>query len=112
LPWVKCPVLLLGYEENNGKTIAVFIYDGHRYHFDKRSKDIYRCALRRTSNCCGVLLRNQDETYTLKTSHNHSANKTVLQETKMKEEMLRIYRETSNKPKDIFDLDADSNSIC
>jgi len=88
--------------KRNGTTI--FVYDGHSYHIDKRCNGIYRCALRRSLNCYAVLIWNRDETYTLKTPHNHSANETMLQEIEMKQEMLRICRETIIKPKDVFDM--------
>ncbi|XP_071581238.1 uncharacterized protein [Temnothorax nylanderi] len=90
---------------------AIFIYDGHVYHSDKRCNGIYRCSSRRGLNCYGVLVRNQDETYTLKTSHNHPSNETTLQEVEMKQEMLRIFRETIMKPKDIFDMVCRRNPV-
>lgn len=34
--------------------------------------------------CYVVLVQNQDETYTLRTSHNHPANETMLQEIEIK----------------------------
>lgn len=96
-------------EEVRGKhnDTVIYIYDGHVYHIDKRCNGVYRCSSRRSLNCNAVLVRNQNEThetYTLKTSHNHPSNETTLQEIKMKEEMLRICRETIMKPKDIFDM--------
>ncbi|XP_067214375.1 uncharacterized protein [Linepithema humile] len=74
------------------------------YHIDKRCNRIYRCASRRSLGCYAVLVQNQDETYTLRTSHNHLANETMLQEIEIKQEMLRICRETIMKPKDVFDM--------
>lgn len=83
---------------------VVFVYCGYTYHIDKRCNGIYRCASRRSLNCYAVLVRNQDETYTLKVPHNHPANETMIQEIEMKQEMLRICRETIMRPKDIFDM--------
>lgn len=88
--------------KRNGTAISV--YEGHVYHIDKRCNAIYRCASRRSLNCYAILIKNRDETYTLKTSHNHPANETMLQEIEMKKEMLRISQETIMKPKDIFDM--------
>jgi len=83
---------------------AVFAYNGYLYHINKRCNGIYRCASRRSLSCYAVLIRNHDETYTIRTSHNHPANETALQEIKMKQEMLQVCRDTIMKPKDIFDM--------
>ncbi|CAL1672531.1 unnamed protein product [Lasius platythorax] len=90
---------------------AIFVYDGHVYHIDKRCNGIYRCASRRSLHCYAALVRNQDETYTLKTSHNHPSNETMLQEIELKQEMLQICRETIMKPKDIFDMVCRRNPV-
>jgi len=87
--------------KRNGTT--VFIYGGYVYHKDKRCTGIYRCSLRRSMECYAILMWNPDETYILKSPHNHSANDTVLQQIEMKQEMLQMCRETLMKPKEIFD---------
>lgn len=92
-------------EERPGKRVGttVYIYDGHIYHMDKRCKGVYRCSSRRSLECYAILIRNPDETYILKSPHNHPPNDTALQQNEMKQEMLHICRETLMKPKEIFD---------
>jgi len=91
-------------ETVSGKHVGtiIFVYEGYTYHMDNRCKGIYRCSSRRSLNCYAVLLRNPDETYIVKSPHNHSANDTILQQIEMKQEMLRMCRETLMKPKEIF----------
>lgn len=81
----------------------VFVHDGYVYHMDKRCNGIFRCSSRRSLECYAILKRNPDETYVLKSPHNHSANDTVLEQIQMKQEMLQMSRETLMKPKEIFD---------
>ncbi|XP_071577753.1 uncharacterized protein [Temnothorax nylanderi] len=92
-------------EEFPGERIGttVFIYDGYVYYKDKRTKGIFRCSSRRSLECYAVLKRNPDDTCILKSPHNHPASDTALQQVEMKQEMLRMCRETLMKPKEIFD---------
>lgn len=84
---------------------TIFVYGGYVYHKDKRCIGIYRCSLRRSMECYAILMRSSDETYILKSSHDHLADDTILQQIEMKQqrEMLQMCRETLMKPKEIFD---------
>lgn len=82
---------------------VVFVYNGYVYYFDKQCKNIYRCTSRQSLNCRAVLIWNQDETYTLKTPHNHVPNDYIAEQLQMKQKMQHLCKETTMKPKEIFD---------
>jgi len=93
-------------ETVSGKHVGttIFVYEGYTYHMDNRCKGIYRSSSRRNINCDAVFLRNPDEMYIVKLPHNHSVNDTILlQQIEMKQDVLRMCRETLMNPKEIFD---------
>ena len=68
-------------EEIKGKArnSFVYIYEGYVYNIDKRIRDTYRCAIRRTTGCRGLATVNNDGTVTVNTLHDHPPNYTKIQ---------------------------------
>ncbi|XP_011876392.1 PREDICTED: uncharacterized protein LOC105566750, partial [Vollenhovia emeryi] len=69
---------------------------------DKRYMYLYRCAKRRTTSCRAVLIQ-ENETFILESSHNHSSEPYVFDILNLKTEMIRICKETATSKKEIFD---------
>lgn len=80
----------------------IYIYEGYTYNIDKRLQDTYRCSTRRTTGCCGLAKIGEDKV-TINPSHNHAPDNLRIQKYVLKQEMLRLSRETLQPPKDIFD---------
>ncbi|GAB1869823.1 FLYWCH-type domain-containing protein [Camponotus japonicus] len=80
----------------------IYIYEGYTYNIDKRLQDTYRCSTRRTTGCRGLAKIGEDKV-TINPSHNHAPDNLRIQKYVLKQEMLRLSRETLQPPKDIFD---------
>ncbi|XP_039302646.1 uncharacterized protein LOC105206370 [Solenopsis invicta] len=82
---------------------SIYVYDNYVYHKDKRCQGIFRCSARRSEESYAILKQNLDDTYTLSSSHTHLPDNVILEQLRMKQEMLQMCRETLMKPKEIFD---------
>ncbi|XP_067209981.1 uncharacterized protein [Linepithema humile] len=56
-------------------------------------------------------MRDSIGTYILKSPHNHPADETIQQQIEIKQEILQMFRETSMKPKEIFDTVCRRNPV-
>jgi hypothetical protein len=81
----------------------VYIYEGYVYNIDKRIRDTYRCATRRTTRCRGLAVVNENGKVTVNTLHDHPPNHIRMQKYALEQEMLLLSRVSSQTPKDIFD---------
>ncbi|TGZ46497.1 Uncharacterized protein DBV15_11691, partial [Temnothorax longispinosus] len=86
------------------KGTHTYVYDDYLYSKDNRYDNVFRCNSRRTTKCPGNAIV-QDNKVTLK-EHNHPKLPFIKAQLEMKEEMLRLSRETNTGLKEIFD------SIC
>lgn len=82
---------------------TVFAYEGYVYNIDKRLQSTYRCSTRRTTGCRGLAKVGLDDKVIIDHSHNHTPNHAKVQTYLLKQEMLRLSRETLQTPKTIFD---------
>lgn len=78
-------------------------YDEYLYHIDNRYDDTFRCSLRRANNCRGCVILQNDNSVCMINEHNHPKTPFIKARTEMKEEMLRLSRETHIPLKEIFD---------
>jgi len=83
------------------KNTNIYLYD-NAYHIDTRYDNVFRCSGRRTYKCRGsVLLMDNNNVHVLR---QHNPKSTFLKEQmKMKQEMLRLSRDTYLGFKEIFD---------
>lgn len=80
----------------------VYTYDDYLYTMDNRYNNVYRCNIRRSSKCPGVIFQDNNGMHILK-EHNHQKLPFIQEQLKLKEEMLRLSRETCTSFKEIFD---------
>ncbi|KAM0724657.1 hypothetical protein ACS0PU_009738 [Formica fusca] len=92
-------------EEFKGKSenSTVYFYEGYAYNIDKRLRVTYRCSTRRITGCRGLAKVGEDGKVTINPFHNHAPDNARIQKYVLKQEMLRLSRETLQAPKDIFD---------
>ncbi|GAB1867300.1 MULE transposase domain-containing protein [Camponotus japonicus] len=86
-----------------------YIYEGYTYHLDKRN-NIFRCANRKLTKCTACLVKNNDN-FIIKRSHNHDHDSHLSDIIKLKEDMKDMSKETSLRPKEIFDFVCRSNPL-
>lgn len=85
------------------KDTHIYIYDDYVYHSDNRYDNVFRCNKRRIMKCRGsVMLLDNNNVHVLQ-EHNHPKSKCVEAQIKMKEEILKLSRDTYIGFKDIFD---------
>lgn len=92
-------------EEIKGKSqnSTIYVYEGYTYNIDKRLQDTYRCSIRRTTGCRGLAKVGKDGKMIINPSHDHTPDNARIQKYSLKQEMLRLSRETLQTPKHIFD---------
>lgn len=84
------------------KGTFIYIYDGYIYNIDKRIKNTYRCSSRRSTGCPGVA-KIIDGKVHVQTLHQHPPDRNRFEKSKMRDEMLRLSRESLTPMKEIFD---------
>ncbi|XP_011706466.1 PREDICTED: uncharacterized protein LOC105461653, partial [Wasmannia auropunctata] len=84
------------------KDTVIYIYDGYVYYADSRYDNIFRCNTRRTTRCRGSAML-QDNNVQVLQEHNHQKTPFIKLQIEMKDEMLRLSRETCIGFKEIFD---------
>ncbi|XP_071568435.1 uncharacterized protein [Temnothorax nylanderi] len=81
---------------------TLYVYDDYSYNKDSRNQNILRCSTRRSSKCPGAINLENDQ-IRLVHDHNHTKTQWKIVQSTMKQEMLKLCRETSLSLKDIFD---------
>lgn len=81
----------------------VYVYDDYLYYMDSRYENVFRCNSRRTTKCPGYIVLQENNNVTLLKEHNHPKLPLLKMQMEMKEEMLRLSRETHIGLKEIFD---------
>lgn len=81
----------------------IYVYDDYLYSIDSRYENVFRCNFRRTTKCPGYIIFQHDNTIKMIKEHNHPKSLFIKEQLKMKEEMLRLCRETHTGLKEIFD---------
>lgn len=89
--------------KGKSKNSTIYIYEGYAYNTDKRLQGTYWCSTRRITGCRGLVRVGEDGEVTINASHNHAPDNARIQKYLLKQEMLRLSRETLQAPKDIFD---------
>lgn len=84
------------------KGSLLYVHDDYMYYKDTRCENIFRCNTRRTSKCRGAIVIEKDEVEILNT-HNHAKSPSITLQHDMKQEMLKLSRETCKDLKEIFD---------
>lgn len=85
------------------KNTKIYLYDDYLYHRDSRYDNIFRCSGRRTYKCRGsVMLLDNNNVHVLQ-EHKHPKSKCLKEQMEMKEEILRLSRDTYFGFKEIFD---------
>lgn len=84
------------------KGSLLYIHDDYVYCKDHRCDSIFRCNTRRTTRCRGALSVENDNVQIMET-HNHPKSPFIMLQLQMKEEMLKLSRETCTDLKEIFD---------
>lgn len=93
-------------EEIKGKSKngIIYVYEGYTYNVDKRQRiHTYRCSSRRITGCRGLAKVTEDGKIIVNPFHNHAPDNARIQKYTLKQEMLRLSRETLQTPKNIFD---------
>ncbi|XP_067213475.1 uncharacterized protein [Linepithema humile] len=93
-------------EEIKGKSnnSIIYAYEGYTYNVDKRQRThTYRCSTRRITGCRGLAKVGEDGKIIVNPFHNHAPDNARIQKHGLKQEMLRLSRETLQTPKSIFD---------
>lgn len=85
------------------KNSNIYIYNDYVYHNDCRYVNIFRCSKRQRMKCCGAIMLLDNNNVHLLQEHNHAPSKFVKEQMKMKEEILRLSRDTYIGFKEIFD---------
>lgn len=80
----------------------IYVYDDYLYCIDNRYDNVFRCNIRKTTKCPGYVIQDNNRVNMLK-EHNHPKLPFIKQQIEMKEEMLRLSRETYTGLKEIFD---------
>lgn len=81
----------------------IYVYDDYLYSVDSRYENVFRCNSRRTTRCPGSVSLQEDNNVILLKEHNHAKFPLIKVQMEMKEEMLRLSRETHIGLKEIFD---------
>ena len=81
----------------------VFVYNNYTYNKDSRNPNILRCSTRRSSKCSGTLKVDENGKISLIQDHTHIPIKWKVKQFLMKQEMLKLCRDTSLSLKEIFD---------
>lgn len=84
------------------KETLIYVYDDYLYYLDNRYDNVFRCSSRRTTKCPGSVIQDNNGVTVLK-EHSHPKSPFIKLQIEMKEEMLRLSRETHNGLKEIFD---------
>lgn len=82
---------------------TVYVYNNYTYNQDCRNKKILRCSTRRSSKCSGTISIDNDGEIHLIQDHNHIETQDKVNQFIMKQEMLKLCRETQLSLKEIFD---------
>lgn len=93
-------------EEITGKrgNTSQWIHDGYEYHIDTTHPNIFRCSTRSRTGCLGVVRVDVDGLIRVCEARNgHQPNPTILEEARMRREMLQMAAETNISLKEIFD---------
>ncbi|XP_071653723.1 uncharacterized protein [Temnothorax longispinosus] len=90
------------------KDSYLHVYEGCTYHTDKRYTYIYRCTKRNTTACRGLLIK-ENEKFILESNHNHPNEPYVFDVLNLKNEMIRMCKETALPNKEIFDTVSRTN---
>lgn len=85
------------------KDTNAYIYDDYIYHLDGRYDNVFRCHKRRTIRCRGLVMLLDNNSVHVLQEHNHPRTKFFKAQTEMKEEMLKLSRDTNIGFKEIFD---------
>lgn len=80
----------------------LYVYEDYTYYLDNRYNNVFRCNTRRTTKCPGYIVL-LDGNVNMMKGHNHSKSPLIKVQIEMKEEMLRLSRETHIGLKEIFD---------
>ncbi|XP_011860151.1 PREDICTED: uncharacterized protein LOC105557506 isoform X2 [Vollenhovia emeryi] len=82
---------------------TVYVYNDFTYNQDVRNKKILRCSTRRCSKCPGTIYIDNDGKIHLLHGHNHIEAQEKVKQSIMKQEMLKLCRESHLSLKEIFD---------
>lgn len=80
----------------------IYIYDDYLYCMDSRYDNVFRCNSRKSTKCPGNVVLQDNNIKVLK-EHNHPKLPFIKLRNEMKEEMLKLVRETHMGLKEIFD---------
>jgi len=84
------------------KGTHLYVHDDYLYSKDSRYDNVFRCNSRKTTKCPGYIIIQGNNVDNLK-DHNHSKLPFIKAKIKIKEEMLKLSRETNTGLKEIFD---------
>jgi len=84
------------------KGTYLYVYDDYLYSRDSRYDNVFRCNSRKTTKCPGYIIIQGNNVDTLK-DHNHPKLPFIKAKIEIKEEMLKLSRETNTGLKEIFD---------
>lgn len=84
-------------QEISGKQsgITVHVYDDYTYNKESRNNNILRRSTYRSSRCPGTVYIDKDGKINLIHGHNHIETQDKVKQSIMKQEMLKLCRETS-----------------
>jgi hypothetical protein len=80
----------------------IYVYDDYLYSKDNRYDNVFRCNTRKTTQCPGYVVV-QDNIVIILKEHNHLKLQFIKEQIEMKNEMLKLSRETNTGLKEIFD---------
>lgn len=80
-----------------------YVYKNYTYNKDSRNKNILRCSTRRSSKCPGTVYIDKHDKIHIMHDHNHVETQEKIKQYTMKQEMLKLCRETNLPSKELFD---------
>lgn len=100
-----CLFIIFQMEQICGKQpgTTIYVYDDYTYNKDSRNHNILRCSTRRSSKCPAIVNLENNGQIRLVHDHNHIKVERKVELYNMKQEMLKLCRETSFSLKEIFD---------